>query len=75
MKDKKVKSVLKIEEMEDKSVLKVENLTRDYKKQSEGNKKVFHVLKGLDLEVRPGEFVGIIGRSGCGKTTLLKILG
>ena len=39
MKDKKVKSVLKTEEMEDKSVLKVENLTRDYKKQSEGNKK------------------------------------
>ena len=75
MKDKKGKSVLKTEEMEDQSVLKVENLTRDYKKQSEGNKKVFHVLKGLDMEVRPGEFVGIIGRSGCGKTTLLKILG
>lgn len=64
--------------MKDKSeelILKVENLKREYKKQSEGNKKVFSVLKGLDLEVKRGEFIGIMGRSGCGKTTLLKILG
>lgn len=34
-----------------------------------------HVLKGVDLEVYPGETIAIIGRSGEGKSTLLNILG
>lgn len=33
------------------------------------------VLKGIDLQVESGDFTCIMGRSGCGKTTLLKILG
>jgi sulfonate transport system ATP-binding protein len=33
------------------------------------------VLSGLDLEVRPDEFVALLGRSGTGKSTLLRILG
>jgi heme exporter protein A len=34
----------------------------------------FMALRGLDLEVRPGEFVTIVGPNGAGKTTLLRIL-
>jgi NitT/TauT family transport system ATP-binding protein len=31
-------------------------------------------LKGLDLDVRPGEFVSLLGSSGCGKSTALRII-
>jgi putative ABC transport system ATP-binding protein len=34
----------------------------------------FIALKGIDLNVYPGEFVGIIGKSGAGKTTLINML-
>lgn len=33
-----------------------------------------HILKGIDLDVEKGQLVSIIGRSGCGKTTLLRCL-
>jgi capsular polysaccharide transport system ATP-binding protein len=33
------------------------------------------VLKGLDLQVLPGEHIGFLGRNGAGKTTLIKLIG
>ena len=32
------------------------------------------VLKGIDLDIEPGQLVCFIGRSGCGKSTLLRCL-
>lgn len=54
-----------------------EILIRDYIQYDEDGekKKEIHVLKGLNFSIRKQEFVRIMGRSGCGKTTLLKLLG
>jgi putative ABC transport system ATP-binding protein len=38
-------------------------------------KESLHVLKGLNLEIKEGEFVSIMGSSGSGKSTLLNIVG
>lgn len=56
------------------SVLRAEGLVRSYRipNQEDG---VIKVLKGLDFQIEENEFLGIMGKSGCGKTTLLKLLG
>lgn len=60
-----------------KEVIKVEDLYREYVKPGHGDEESesIKVLKGLNFTVKEQEFVGIMGKSGCGKTTLLKTLG
>ena len=52
-------------------MLKLCQIRKDY----EAGDTVVHALKGVDLEFRENEFVAILGHSGCGKTTLLNIIG
>lgn len=48
-------------------MIQVKNLTKTY-----ANGKIeTHVLKGIDLEVKTGEFLAIMGKSGAGKSTLM----
>lgn len=52
-------------------MIKLEKVEKIYRRGSEQ----VRALKGIDLEIKKGEFVSIIGPSGAGKTTLLHILG
>ena len=52
-------------------MLELKNITKDY---VSGDSKV-QALKGISIEFRKSEFVSILGQSGCGKTTLLNIIG
>lgn len=52
-------------------MLKLRNIKKDY---IVGDTAV-HALKGVSIEFRSCEFVSILGQSGCGKTTLLNIIG
>ena len=52
-------------------MLQLKNITKVYKS---GDEKV-EALKGINLKFRESEFVSILGQSGCGKTTLLNIIG
>jgi putative ABC transport system ATP-binding protein len=57
--------------MSEPSIIEVRGLTKTY----QVGDVVVHALRGVDLEVRKGEFVAIIGASGSGKSTLFHILG
>ena len=52
-------------------MLELKNITKDY---VSGDTTV-HALKGVSLQFRNSEFVAILGQSGCGKTTMLNIVG
>ena len=48
---------------------------KDIKKVYKTGAEEVHALKGIDLKFRESEFVAILGQSGCGKTTMLNIIG
>ena len=52
-------------------MLKLKDINKDYL----SGETTVHALRGIDLEFRESEFVAILGHSGCGKTTLLNIIG
>ena len=52
-------------------MLQLKGITKNY---LSGDNEV-KALKGIDLEFRESEFVSILGQSGCGKTTMLNIIG
>jgi len=55
----------------EKPLLHIENIHKSF----ENNGTVINVLKGIDLQVLPGESLSITGPSGSGKSTLLNIMG
>ena len=54
-----------------KPLIKITKIKRDF---ALGNE-IVYVLKGIDLEIKKGEYVALMGPSGSGKSTLMNILG
>jgi len=48
-------------------MLKIKDLSYSYDKKTD-------VLRNINLKIKPGEFVGIVGPNGCGKSTLINLL-
>ena len=63
---------LSIEQDEKKEVLAtLSNITKDFP----SGDSVLHVLRGINLEIYKNEFLVVLGESGCGKTTMMNIIG
>ncbi len=52
-------------------VVSVRNVVKEY----QNGEEISRVLKGVDLDVYPGELMVLLGESGCGKSTLINIIG
>jgi putative ABC transport system ATP-binding protein len=52
-------------------MIRLQNIHKSY----QVGKQSLHVLKGIDMHIKEGELVSIMGSSGSGKSTLLNILG
>src|SRR3954470_1496128 len=56
---------------ESRDLIQIKNVNRTFRRGSEE----IHVLSALDLEVKEGEFLALMGPSGSGKSTLLNLIG
>ncbi len=52
-------------------VIDIENITKDYVMGEE----IVQALRGVSLQIRPNEYIAIMGPSGSGKSTLMNMLG
>ena len=53
------------------SLVAIQDVTKDFPLNGGGN---YLALKGINFEIKKGEFVSLIGHSGCGKSTLLNMI-
>lgn len=54
------------------TIIKAEDIKKSYKM---SKRNIVQALRGVDLDVKKGDFTAIIGPSGCGKSTLMHIVG
>lgn len=52
-------------------MLRLKNISKDYN----AGEQCIHALKNISIDFRDSEFVSVLGQSGCGKTTLMNIIG
>jgi oligopeptide/dipeptide ABC transporter ATP-binding protein len=57
------------------ALLRVDDLNKTFYGRSRGKKTSTYAVRGVSLSVSRGETVGIVGESGCGKTTLARMIG